>query len=1325
MKSEHLLLSLSMLASITLGGFDAAGATNSSQDLPPILLRGYGEVSGQFRPSENGSTLAVASEDEAKAALVQAKFLSDMQVQSEVFEKVLSVDGEEVFAISAADQGYVVALRKGKEVLLLASPTRDGIQALVAANLPGDSRPSAEVPMWLDRWDRFGFRFYYRPWELPRDVKAEDYDITTEFEFAETNNRAGFVFWANQEQVDTAEGLTNERWWNWAAAAAKEKNLPVGLNLMTGGAGHSWLTNRYRHEMMQPMPGVQGSYHRLMAPHLGGNGFVSWNSLEAKDAQLGALQDILRRYVDSPNLTTVLEPHGELRHGNHDIFLEYGPVADAGFQRFLQQKYDSLESVNKAWGSDFQAWDEVRVPEVASFLGWSDDALDLAGEWRVNYEDFADGKDYSVRELMHSSIRNQKVPTEGTPDGWMDETFDDADWTTIHSPGDHRTIFMPQRPAVFRRTFELPADWKREDRVWLYVWDLSVATHDVVRVAVNGVQVGEDTLRHTIPHWGAFDVTDALRSGSNQLSIRLPKGFIAYRVYLSKEEPRQYPNLGPHGNARWVDFMEWIGWSRVEIARRGMEMIRGVDPNRQIDLMAPGFYADDIKELALKYGGNFKNTGYMGSFWADDLPAMMRGAGLPFSLEPSAPARNLERFKRQLGLYATEGIQGIDYFIHIGSILWDDEMRQHFEENQRLIQLFGKYHAPTAEIAALYPTRGTALTGYPWGEDPNTNLGAGYWNWNVRANLRGRYESDALTESSFESGDAARYRVVIDTNTSIIDEPLLDAIEQYVRDGGTFVTFVQTGRHTSIEKDTWPISRLTGYRVTHIDPLDSDGEVLQPRSMRPAPDQEVFSGNWRRVPANGLTLEKIEPDAQDLMLWQDGGVAVGMRRLGKGVIIQVGCKFSGRSIPDRIEPPSSVERPTVDVPTSANEALTTLLTSILKWKNVEPAVPVLSPPNRNVLVRHYESNNGLYDMWIAWNQSDSDSVETEIQLQVDHPPGWAIQVRDNERVEVVDGKLPVKLSPCEQVAYLTPRDQIASAPVEWFELQRDWWRGVAHLEEKPKELPTSPHRFSVDLGNDWSFRALADGEDAVPFSQADVDTADWETLPLGIWSLPDKREVKRAILRREFTVPETWENGEVSLWIQSWMTDTFVDRGRIWLDGELISDWSPHGLIDANPDGVLKPGSRHVLAVEIEGKGSLVGAHGSAWLWFWPKAESSIDLAGEWTPSDDALFYSEPVNLPGSVGTQLLRRTFDLPSDFDGRNGVIHIEADAPVLGVLVNGHWVRRFHHLFEPRFHLNITPWLKFGEENQIELVGNQGSLKGSIDRVTLELYDPEVYP
>ena len=53
--------------------------------------------------------------------------------------------------------------------------------------------------------------------------------------------------------------------------------------------------------------------------------------------------------VKYPNITTILEPHGEPRHGDYDLFMEYGPVADVSFRKYLKTKYETSADLAKAW----------------------------------------------------------------------------------------------------------------------------------------------------------------------------------------------------------------------------------------------------------------------------------------------------------------------------------------------------------------------------------------------------------------------------------------------------------------------------------------------------------------------------------------------------------------------------------------------------------------------------------------------------------------------------------------------------------------------------------------------------------------------------------------------------------------------------------------------------------------------------------------------------------------------------------------------------------------------------------------------------------------
>ena len=346
-------------------------------------------------------------------------------------------------------------------------------------------------------------------------------------------------------------------------------------------------------------------------------------------------------------------------------------------------------------------------------------------------------------------------------------------------------------------------------------------------------------------NYGAFDVSGAIQAGENHIALRLPAGAIDYRVYLSPHPPAQYPALTPHKNAQWVDFADWQAWSRAQTVRRSAEMIRSVDPDRPITQMAPNYYSDVLKPVLEDYGGQFHDTGYMGAFYADYNPAVMRGSDLPFDVEPGGPADDPLGFQHMMGLYLTEGVQGVSYFIDIGNVLWNKPVRDVFERYLPLYHLIGKYHLPKADVAVLYDDRALRLLSNPWGQDPNVATPGGYWPANTASPLGHSYDYDGVTGPDFRRGNAANYKAIVDSNTSIMDEERVAEIEKYVRGGGLFITFHQTGRHTPTHFDAWPISRLTGYKVTRINRYDPDGQVPagEWHPIHPAPGQTLFTAD--------------------------------------------------------------------------------------------------------------------------------------------------------------------------------------------------------------------------------------------------------------------------------------------------------------------------------------------------------------------------------------------------------------------------------------------------------------------------------------------------
>ncbi len=1288
-------------------------AAATEQKFAPADLRGYGKVSGTYRLEAGGSVLEITCEDEGKAELLQAKYFSDLAelpgvtIEAGRNPTVYAVDG----------QGAVVAFRAANKVTILAAGGDEELKALIQEVKPaGVTTALREAPMYLDRWDKFGFRHYYRMWQYPAGASGATYDLTADFDYAKQEDRAGILLGVSPLATDSAAGMLNYGWGAYAVDEAKKRDLPVDVHLLAGqGAAPTWLLNRYREQTQMKMPGFTGSAYFLMSPYLGGQGILSWSATTGEDAELGLLQQTVRRFANDSNVVSFLEPHGELKHGVQDILLEYGPVADAGYRRYLRGKYGALGAVAARWGTDLKTWDDVHVPELASFACWGPEALDVGGAWRVGYETMLEP---AKPPYFYDSRGTPK--SQPAPEDWFHPDFDDSAWPEVPGAGNDQQMFLQKRPAVFRRAFDVPATWKEKyRRVWLYEWDMNQANGQEVRVVLNGKEVGRSKTAPTATHWSAMEVTGALQEGKNTLAIRAPQGYIAYKTYLSPVEPKQYPGLGEGLNAQWVDFIDFTQWSRVESVRRGMEMIRQAAPNQEITLMSPGAYADGVKSLAEAYGGEFHNTGYMAAFYADDLPSLMRGADLPFSLEPGGPAKDLAEFKRFFGLWQTEGVQSVDYFIHIGDILWKPEIKAYYEARRKQFSLMGQSHFPKAKLAFLSSDRAAQLTGYPWGLAPNTGLGGGYWSWNPTSFLLHQYPYDGLSQSSFASGDADAYQVIIDCNTSIMDESMVSDIGKWVRNGGVFITLAQTGRSTPEKPDSWPISRLTGYEVEKIDQLRPDGGVGETGALQSAPGDVVFNGILNGVTANGLHLKKVAGDVQDLLLWKDGSVAAGMRPLGKGFIVELGAKFAGAKAPDRMEPG--------DIGKPDNQHMRLMLIALLKWLHVEPEPGRLNPYNDFVKLRHAVSNTGLYDVWTLWNQSPTEAQTVSVAIDSGEKPPFFIDIADGKEIPLAAASLDhVTLEPMDTRVFLTPRRKIAQASASWFDLQRKWWRGGA--KASATALPKPDHRFSVDLTEDWKFQILDETTSAAPLVATDFDDSSWTSRSLGIWDVKDAGGKGRAVFRKTFTVPAQWTKGLVSLWMTSWdpgaSRNSFVDKGEVWLDGQKVKPLNSNSYIAIGLPA-LKAGSSHELAVEAESGGVLAGFRGECWLSFEPAPPDKIDLLGEWSPSADGLTYGSPVTLPGTFSTQFLRRTFSVDAKYLGKNAVLTVDGAPTLVSVLINGSLVRHHHHMIGARWSLNLTPFVRFGAENEIQLVQWDKPGPGFVREAFVGFFDPKSYP
>ena len=279
----------SLYARAIASSSDASQTEVTTQtDFSPTKLRGYGIVSGKYSANANGgSMLRIECQDVDHAKLLQAKYLSDLGELPPVPKtQEINLSGAKVSIQVVEGASAVAALRNGAAVLLVAAKDADSLGKLIVAEGKGNaakwaSTAEVKVPMYLDRFDKYGFRFYYAPGSLkplPNGQPDPAYDPHEDFNFAKANG-GSLLAWTGALWGETAEGLTRRPSWNWALEQAEQTGIAFGLN--TGIEGSSnWYFNRYPNSLMQFDPDFLGTYYGSM--NFGIPPMVSWTNAPAK-----------------------------------------------------------------------------------------------------------------------------------------------------------------------------------------------------------------------------------------------------------------------------------------------------------------------------------------------------------------------------------------------------------------------------------------------------------------------------------------------------------------------------------------------------------------------------------------------------------------------------------------------------------------------------------------------------------------------------------------------------------------------------------------------------------------------------------------------------------------------------------------------------------------------------------------------------------------------------------------------------------------------------------------------------------------------------------
>ncbi len=178
-------------------------------------------------------------------------------------------------------------------------------------------------------------------------------------------------------------------------------------------------------------------------------------------------------------------------------------------------------------------------------------------------------------------------------------------------------------------------------------------------------------------------------------------------------------------------------------------------------------------------------------------------------------------------------------------------------------------------------------------------------------------------------------------------------------------------------------------------------------------------------------------------------------------------------------------------------------------------------------------------------------------------------------------------------------------------------------------------------------------------------------------------------------------------------------KAKAYLDGQLIwtSGQSPYAYCCQDVTRELSSGE-HLLAVEAEGTTTVAGLVGEAWVEFIPEPALRQSLAGDW---------GENIHLPGQAVLPLgTKRTFVPDPAGRGQDVVLYVEGPrADIACIYINGRRLNRSAGMMRGNhFRINLMPWLRWDQENELELeAGYRGPHDAMhITQIELRYYAPE---
>ncbi|HEY3331065.1 MAG TPA: LamG-like jellyroll fold domain-containing protein [Capsulimonadaceae bacterium] len=1197
-------------------------------------LRGYGTFTESGPPSRTpaGATLRrFTFGDVDHAKIFASKLYSDFELTSgNRIEPIASKRGV-VDVVALAGGGYVMAACSATtpNVAIVVAPDRPALIGALDSELSALPlrRAALAHPLYMDKWDRYPLGV----WQGIGDFAQNPTDNTVD----------SFYKWMSDVAINpqfnmgryTIDGAVNDNVFAWQRSYYAKYGLKYQFV--------EWLINQP--DLYNRNPFLSSTANPHVASRWSYYGETRLGTGALRDVQNATYAGILKNVDADQNMMAILDPDGEIGPFGVDYWGASGPALQREFVRFLREvRKLSLDDVSLRYtgkAGAYKGWDDVTLADWRDFYGWSNGAVDLAGEWRI--------------------LRDDKL--EAYASGWALPTFDDSDWVRLYYPGDSlvyslvsggKPLWMRKTVTVNRKAFAGP--------IYLSLAPLSGQS---VQVFINGRPAGSlDPRFHTAHTWGQFDVTDDVaKNATLTLALKFAGGDEPNGpVFLTSKKVEDFPTSDPILNARRWDHLEFVDWASAQGVGSTLSTIRSIDPNRPIKVHANSGSPWGWTSVA-KYGGFSHHTG-SGPGWNYTEPRQLGlSRDLQDSSETGGPVDNLRDLKGLFGNLIYMGKNAHDYFISVLSISKDPAMKAWFTQKVPAIKVMGRANVLKSPIAVIDAQLGTRYQGE-----------FAHWeSWRFGVNPgKGGEMVPFLDEIRIREGNLNGNKVIIDPGYESWDDEETAALRTYVTNGGVLVLNQLSGRSTFLRRGNGdgPGCKLAGVRF--------GAQPVNSRAITFAGSDSVLAGAIGAVGVESRYGEPpvaLVPDAGTTVLatWPDGTAAVTKRQIGTGSVYYLGTSVY----------PQKMISPFVDA--------------------YGPGVYATATGGFDLL-RTLQSNNGCEDLIMVRGLGNKptnitwtfDYKPTGIYDPVTGKPIDA-------KIDGNTATFTVTIDDWDFQWYASRRPSAPDSVSHWLNRQTQIWSGVTPPSVTPqpavyRHLDLNKGWKMVQTDTIDAAKALMNRDDKAAGLVPTILTL-WNA-PASTATKP----TSAALYRRDFDLPAEWNRESTfSLAVRGQIHDCpihgMTGKNEIFLNG--VSIWSGNKLDTQYIDVVPNPLPAHNrLEIVHEGNGIMP----SVMLVRSAKPDSVIDLAGEWKAVSDQ-HTEAPATVPGPVTASFIYRDILIPESARGKEIWFRANGNCPNVMVNGRvRYWDMNGPTTFtpSPNLEIDVTPDIRFGKVNRIAI-------------------------